>query len=242
MSRPAALYAGTPGPFPSLKAGARAKLRVFSAAAPSAGLATAKPVAGAPSMPLIYRKTAKGVSEIETRAHKLAPRLRSALIMVDGKRTDDELRALILQQPVETVAWLLENGFIDVLMRETVAHLPPGGPITVATTVSAPPPPPVQRPTPSGNAPLGSSTGGPGAAGAAGAAAALGPTLEARRREGLRLLMEQLGPAGESVAVRIEKARNLDELRAALSAGAQALSNIRGRDAAVAFVARFSDL
>ena len=54
--------------------------------------------------------------------------------------------------------------------------------------------------------------------------------------------MEQLGPAGESVTVRIEKARNLDELRAALSAGAQALNNIRGRDAAVAFVARFSDL
>lgn len=192
-------------------------------------------------MPLIYRKTAKGVSEIETRAHKLAPRLRSALIMVDGKRTDDELRALILQQPVETVAWLLENGFIDVLMRETVPHLPPGGPITVATTVSAPPPPPppVQRPTPFGNTPLGSLTGGPGAADAA---AALDPALEARRREGLRLLMDQLGPAGESVAVRIEKARNLDELRAALSAGAQALNNVRGRDAAVAFVARFSDL
>ena len=239
MFQSASLYAGTPGPFPSLKAGASAKLRAVTAAVSSASLATAKPVAGTPSMPLIYRKTAKGVSEIETRANKLAPRLRSALIMVDGKRTDDELRALILQQPVETVAWLLENGFIDVLMRETVPHLPPGGPITVATTVSAPPPPPVQRFASSGNAPLGSSTGGPGAAGAA---AALGPTLDARRREGLRLLMEQLGPAGESVTVRIEKARNLDELRAALSAGAQALNNIRGRDAAVAFVARFSDL
>lgn len=193
-------------------------------------------------MPLIYRKTTKGVSEIETRAHKLAPRLRSALIMVDGKRSDEELRALILQQPVETVAWLLENGFIDVLMREAVPRLPPGGPITAATTVPAPPPAPVPappRPMPSGNTQPGALSAAPrGPA----AAPLLDPALEARRREGLRLLMEQLGPAAESVAVRIEKARNLEELRAALSAGAQALNNIRGRDAALAFVARFTDL
>jgi|GEM_PF-441759 len=193
-------------------------------------------------MPLIYRKTTKGVSEIETRAHKLAPRLRSALIVVDGKRTDEELRALILQQPVETVAWLLENGFIDVLMRETVPRFPPGRPITATTTVPAPPPLPPQqppRPMPLGNTQPTSLAPAPRAPAAQ---PALEPALEARRREGLRLLMEQLGPAAESVAVRIEKARNLEELRAALSAGAQALNSIRGREAAMAFVARFTDL
>ena len=36
-------------------------------------------------MATIYRKTAKGVREIETRATKLAPRFRSLLILVDGK-------------------------------------------------------------------------------------------------------------------------------------------------------------
>ena len=56
-------------------------------------------------MPLIYRKTAKGLSEIETRANRLPPRLRSALIVVDGKRNLAELRPLILQ-PDETLAAL----------------------------------------------------------------------------------------------------------------------------------------
>jgi WD40 repeat protein len=37
-------------------------------------------------MPTIYRKTAKGQSEIETRVHRLAPRFRSLLILVDGRR------------------------------------------------------------------------------------------------------------------------------------------------------------
>ena len=66
-------------------------------------------------MPTIFRKTAKGVTEIETRAHRLAPRMRSALIMVDGKRSDADLRPLIAQQPDETLAALAEQGFIEVL-------------------------------------------------------------------------------------------------------------------------------
>ena len=66
-------------------------------------------------MPTIFRKTAKGVTEIETRAHRLAPRMRSALIMVDGKRSDADLRPLIQQQPDETLAALAEQGFIEML-------------------------------------------------------------------------------------------------------------------------------
>ncbi len=55
-------------------------------------------------MATIYRKTAKGHSEIETRAHRLAPRLRSALIMVDGRRSDDEVRKLIRSRPTRRCA------------------------------------------------------------------------------------------------------------------------------------------
>ena len=162
-------------------------------------------------MPLIYRKTVKGSSEIETRAHKLAPRLRSALIMVDGKRSDQELRGLIGQQPIETIAWLLENGFIDVVTHDTLTRV-----TTPTQTLHNPPPTP--------------------------AIAALDPLLEARRREGLRLLVEELGPAADTLVLRIEKARTLDDLRVAFSVGAQTLNSLRGRDAALAFAARFSDL
>jgi hypothetical protein len=39
----------------------------------------------------IYDKTDKGREEIATRKYGLAPRLRSLLVLVDGRRTDDEL-------------------------------------------------------------------------------------------------------------------------------------------------------
>lgn len=66
-------------------------------------------------MRTIYRKTAKGIAEIETRALRLAPRLRSALILVDGKRTSDDLSNLILNEPEATLASLLSDGFIEIL-------------------------------------------------------------------------------------------------------------------------------
>ena len=69
-------------------------------------------------MATVYRKTAKGQTEIETRAHRLLPRLRSALILVDGRKTDVELAGLILAEPAATLAGLLADGFIEVLAEQ----------------------------------------------------------------------------------------------------------------------------
>ena len=63
-------------------------------------------------MRTIFRKTTKGATEIETRALRLPPRLRTALILVDGKRNDEELSAMILSEPTATLASLLSDGFI----------------------------------------------------------------------------------------------------------------------------------
>lgn len=73
-------------------------------------------------MSTVYRKTAKGIAEIETRVHRLVPRFRSALILVDGKKTDDELKGMILADPTGTLASLLADGFIEVLA--TLADAP----------------------------------------------------------------------------------------------------------------------
>jgi hypothetical protein len=75
-------------------------------------------------MRTIYRKTAKGVAEIETRAHRLMPRQRSALILVDGKRSDDELMRMVLAEPAATLAGLLADGFIEAIatLDERPAH------------------------------------------------------------------------------------------------------------------------
>jgi len=78
-------------------------------------------------MPTIFRTTAKGVSEIETRASRLAPRMRSALILVDGKRSDADLHPLILQPADATLAALAEQGFIEVV-RPAPAASPAAAP------------------------------------------------------------------------------------------------------------------
>jgi hypothetical protein len=151
-------------------------------------------------MPLIYRKTAKGLSEIETRAHRLPPRLRSALIVVDGKRNLAELRPLILQTD-ETLAALAEQGFIEAV-RE-----------------AAPPPPP---PAPAPKAVAGNAD-----------------DFEQTRRVAVRTLNELLGPAAESMAIKMERARNPGELTPLLVQAAQAVATMRGRGAAEAFAKRF---
>ena len=73
-------------------------------------------------MPTIFRKTAKGLSEIETRANRLPPRLRSMLILVDGKRDAGDLKRLVAQEADETLLALAEQGFIEAV-GETLDRL-----------------------------------------------------------------------------------------------------------------------
>ena len=46
-------------------------------------------------MSVVFVKTPKGIAEIEQRGGGLTPRVRRVLIMLDGKRTDDDLLSLI---------------------------------------------------------------------------------------------------------------------------------------------------
>jgi hypothetical protein len=63
----------------------------------------------------VYRKTAKGVDEIATRVNQLAPRLRMALILVDGARSDAELAKLIAQNAADTLRELIRDGYIEAV-------------------------------------------------------------------------------------------------------------------------------
>jgi hypothetical protein len=63
----------------------------------------------------VYQKSAKGAEAIATRQHGLTPKLRSMLIMIDGKRGLEELSKLS-QMPGDAeqlLAQLLEQGFIE---------------------------------------------------------------------------------------------------------------------------------
>ncbi|MBT9489304.1 MAG: hypothetical protein IV093_17505 [Rubrivivax sp.] len=93
-------------------------------------------------MASIFRKTAKGLAEIETRAHRLPPRLRSALIVVDGKRDEEALFKLVLQDPALTLQTLLEAGFIEVCATTAPAPTPRPVPVVAPASATLAPPAP----------------------------------------------------------------------------------------------------
>lgn len=157
-------------------------------------------------MATIYAKTADGQNEIETRARRISPRLRSALILVDGKRNDEELGRLILQSG-EALQALLEAGLIEVVAR----------PASKATARESEPEAP-----------------------AAAAAPAVSPVqFEARRREAVRAVNDLLGPQAETLALKLERAGDADQLREALERAVAYIANARGGGAAAQFAARF---
>ena len=90
-------------------------------------------------MPIIFRKTAKGLAEVDSRAHRLPPRLRGMLILVDGKRDSDDLDRLVAQDAIETLAALAEQGLIEAV-GETLAVAEPAasyGPLPAPGPVPA---------------------------------------------------------------------------------------------------------
>lgn len=172
-------------------------------------------------MVTVYRKTAKGTAEIETRAHRLPPRLRSALILVDGKRSDGDLRALIGAAGDDALRALAGDGFIEVIsVADTTRAMP------ASTAVAAAPAAATAAAGPSTVAPSTTSS----------------TDVALRRREAVRAVNELLGPMGESLSIRLERAKSIDELRKLLEQALPVIAGARGRDAARAFADRFSDL
>lgn len=167
-------------------------------------------------MATIYRKTAKGHSEIETRAHRLSPRQRSALIMIDGRRSDDDVRKLIPQQADETLRLLDEQGFIEII------GITQDLPATRAMPVAVPAPA-VQVAAPM-------------------AAPAVPPRdFAATRAQAVRLFTDMVGPMAEALAMKMERARSPDELRTLVQTAQRIIGNTRGGQAAADYGTRFLD-
>lgn len=83
---------------------------------------------------VVFRKTGKGTEEMTTRTNGFTPRVRRILILVDGKRTVDQLRELASADDLtHSLALLEETGMIEMLSAP--------GANGVAAPVSAPLPP-----------------------------------------------------------------------------------------------------
>lgn len=77
-------------------------------------------------MALLYAKTAAGRQEIEDRGRRLPAALRSILLMVDGRRGDDELRGLLpgLRAPQDALDQLAGMQLIEVVGGSATAAAP----------------------------------------------------------------------------------------------------------------------
>ena len=120
---------------------------------------------------LVYRKTARGAEAIATRDGTLAPRERSMLIMVDGRKASAELAALT--NAAELLASLAAKGLIEPVPRQSYAATQPA-PLEEAATRAL--------------------------------------SVSSAQRLAVRRLTELLGPHATDMCLRVEKARNAQEL------------------------------
>lgn len=155
-------------------------------------------------MATIYTKTAAGQNEIDTRSRRIPPRARTLLILVDGKRSDEELFKLVADGPA-----VLQT-LVDAALVEAVGR--PAEPARAAAPAKAAPEADHKPAT---------------------------ADLPTRRRDAVRAVTDLLGPAAETLALRIERANDEDELRVALERAVAYIANARGGGAAAQFASRF---
>jgi hypothetical protein len=199
-------------------------------------------------MSIVYRKTERGLTEIATRQYKLPPRLRSALVVVDGKRSQLELASMIAGEPQETLQALLEAGFIEP--AGNAAALP-----TVNDSLAVELPLearedalPDDEEAATGYAPTQPLEQIPAAPTPAGAGARSAPArpavpmsaarnLDATKRHAMQWLSQQLGPYAEGASRRIERCESAEALGSAILVARSVVEQQLGAQAANTFEA-----
>jgi hypothetical protein len=174
----------------------------------------------------VYRKTSDGQDEISTRARRLPPRQRSLLILIDGKRSDSDLHAMVPGAEA-LLAELLAAGLIEQtgapVRTESRASAPTRVDVPVAAESTAGVP---SAPVELLSRPMALSAS----------------TLKARSMAASRWLNERLGPAGETAAIRVEGAKNAEQLEQALQFAARIVEARLGPAAAQTLITHVATL
>jgi hypothetical protein len=137
---------------------------------------------------IVYSKTPKGVAEVAARSAQLSMTTRRVLIMVDGKRTVDDLAVLLRPGEIDAVITQLESA--GLIQRNSATHaidVP-----TVAGRVLETVAPTTQGGAPDEQNPM---------------------TLDEAKRRAVRELTDRLGPGAESLAIRIEGCKTIEDFR-----------------------------
>jgi hypothetical protein len=138
---------------------------------------------------LIYAKTPKGVAEVATRSAQLPMTTRRVLIMMDGKRTLDELAMLVRPGEIEAIVTQLESAGL--------AHKSSGGAPEPALAIGRD----------------GDGEAAPASGGMMDERDLTPITLEEAKRRASRELTDRLGPDAEVAAIRLENCRTIEEFR-----------------------------
>ena len=142
---------------------------------------------------LIYAKTPKGVAEVAARTAQLSMTTRRVLIMMDGKRTVDELSVLVRPGEIDAIVGQLESAGLAHNASGT-ASIEPAPAIGNAREDEPRAPTTINAPVMDDRE--------------------LTPiTLEEAKRRAVRELNDRLGPDAEVVAIRIESCRTIEEFR-----------------------------
>jgi hypothetical protein len=157
---------------------------------------------------VVYHKSAKGSEAIATRQHGLSPKQRSILILIDGKRGFDELAKL--SSALGDTEQLLGQLLEQGFVEPVAAS-------AGAAAAAAPSP---------------SAAGKPAAA-----PAAKGASLIDAQRYASRRLFDLLGPSSEPACLRIEAARNAQDLQSAIKLAEIMVNDVRSGKVAAEFAA-----
>lgn len=159
---------------------------------------------------LVYTKTPRGIAEIQLRNAQLPMTTRRVLIMIDGKRTVDDLSVLLRPGEIEGVIANLETiGLIQRVSQHGAMDVP---------TING-------RETESG-------LSGPSTTGGLDERDPNPITLEEVKRRAVRGLTDRLGPEAESLSIRIEKCRTIEEFRSCVRDAERFISMALGANVA----------
>lgn len=172
----------------------------------------------------VFRKSAKGSEAIATRQHGLTPKLRSLLILIDGKRSVEELARMsaMFGDPMQLLAELESGGFIET---DAASTSPPAASAAPAPAAPASPAQGAAQPS----------------AGAVSQAPAGKVPLAEAKRFAVRKLTDLMGPMAESLCIKLESVRNAEEFNAMITRIETVLRETRGTSAATAYIQSLAD-
>ena len=170
---------------------------------------------------LIFDKTSKGRAEIATRQYHLAPRLRTMLLLFDGKNSSDQVLQKVAGLGLDAagIADLLEQEFIHEIGGSPAAIVPVVDPVAVAQN-SVPPEMPIPDPLPPEFEPV----------------IKVEPVVDRQFQAVYQFFHETIkntiGLRGYALQVEVESAKTMDDFRALRDGYVAAVLNTHGPEVA----------